>query len=160
MAKSTYTVIKVVLLLLIFFFFSASATQGQDAGSLKATIEAHYKSINTGQGENVNRQHREDISFFYGNGSMLVTMSDFETANRVGFSMESNDGESSTNVVPYNFSAKIYDNVGLATFYLWGSYGTGEDKDEGMWRVSAVWIFEDGVWREAHHHESPLVIAE
>jgi hypothetical protein len=51
-----------------------------------------------------------------------------------------------------HFKAQIYDNTGIATFYLEGSFG----ETSGIWRVSAVWIWEGGSWKEAHHHESRL----
>lgn len=147
-------------LVLVFITFTSQATQAQDVASLKEMIESHYKAINTGEGDIVTQQHQPDFTIFSRNGYMLITRDDIETVGNVGISSggdEDNEG-SSANVVPYNFRAQIYDNVGLATFYLWGSYGTGEDRVEGMWRVSAVWIYEDGQWREAHHHESPLII--
>lgn len=160
MEKIIFLWIRVALLILIILAFSTQAVQAQDASSLKETIIAHYKTINTG--ESVSEQHRPDFTIFFRDGTMLVTREDIEVANQVGFSSGNGDSDnnegSSANVIPYNFTAQIYDNVGLATFYLWGTYGSGEEKEEGMWRVSAVWIYEDGAWKEAHHHESPVKI--
>jgi hypothetical protein len=149
-----------ILNVFIIFALSIQILQAQDDASLQEAIEMHYRAINAGETETVTNQHLPDFSIFSRQGYMLVSRNDFETANKVGFSLggEENDEGSSSNLVPYNFSAQIYDHVGLATFYLWGSYGTGEDNVEGIWRVSAVWIFEDGEWREAHHHESDLKI--
>ena len=62
-----------------------------------------------------------------------------------------------TNVFMNGFSAQIYGNVGVALFYLTGSYTRGDAVRNGTWRVTAVWVHENGVWKEAHHHESPLV---
>jgi hypothetical protein len=57
-----------------------------------------------------------------------------------------------TNVTMKHFSSQIYNNVGVATFYLDGSHGD----INALWRVTAVWVWTDGVWKEAHHHESEL----
>ena len=51
-----------------------------------------------------------------------------------------------------SFNTQIYGDVGVVTFYLVGT----NDGQSVTNRVSAVWVYEDGVWREAHHHESPL----
>lgn len=158
MKKIVSSFLRVIVLLLILLVVSLFTVQAQDVASLKEAVVAHYKLINSG--EDVSDQHQSDFTIFFNDGSMLVSREDVAVANQVGFSSGDNDNEdeSGANVVPYNFKAQIYDNVGLATFYLWGSYGSGENKKEGMWRVSAVWIYEDGVWKEAHHHESPLKV--
>ena len=57
------------------------------------------------------------------------------------------------NVTMKHFNAQIYDNVGVAIFYLDGSFG----EITGLWRVSAVWVWDNGNWKEAHHHESKLI---
>lgn len=162
MGRIIFLGIRVALLILIILAFSTQAVQAQDASSLKEAIIAHYKAINTGESESVSEQHRPDFTIFFRDGTMLVAREDIEVANQVGFSSGNGDSDnnegSGANVIPYNFTAQIYDNVGLATFYLWGTYGSGEEKEEGMWRVSAVWIYEDGAWKEAHHHESPVKI--
>lgn len=150
--------LRILIVLLALLVFLPKILQAQDVASLKEAIITHYKFINAG--ENIGEHHRSDFTIFFNDGSMLVTTEDVEVANQVGFSSGEDDEESerNTNLVPYNFTAQIYDNVGLATFYLWGSYGSGEEEEEGMWRVSAVWIYEKGDWREAHHHESPLIV--
>ncbi|MDX1636748.1 MAG: nuclear transport factor 2 family protein [Balneolaceae bacterium] len=149
-------------LVLLVFILSYSLTlniYAQSAKSLHEKILSHYQAINTGEGESVRNHHLSDFSIFSRSGAMLVKRSDRQTAEKVAFSTGAeNDGSegSCCNVVPYNFSAQIYDNVGVATFYLWGMYGTGDNEVTGLWRVSAVWVFEDEEWKEAHHHESPV----
>jgi len=61
------------------------------------------------------------------------------------------------NVGMSTFNAQIYGDVALATFYLVGTVTRdGKTKDITN-RVSAVWVKVEGVWKEAHHHESQLL---
>ena len=60
------------------------------------------------------------------------------------------------NVYMNHFSAQIYGDVAIATFYLVGPRTVGGTTTISTSRVTAVWVREGGEWREAHHHESPL----
>ena len=57
------------------------------------------------------------------------------------------------NVYMSHFNAQLYGDVAVATFYLVGTHKT----TSGAWRVTAVWVREGDAWKEAHHHESPLM---
>ena len=133
-------------------YLFAVPANSQDAASLRSTIEQHYAAINSDDTETVLAQHRPEMSIFFWDGRLLTTGHDLEAAQRQGIAMDVGDA----NVFINDFSAQIYGDVGVATFYLVGSYTLGEDVERGTWRVTAVWVHEDGVWREAHHHESPL----
>lgn len=125
----------------------------QDAASLRAAIDSHYAAINSGEVEVVWEDHRPDMSIFPANGTMLVTGKDLQTGIAQGATPPFADD---ANVFVNDFTAQIYGNVGIATFYLVGSVTTDAQSTRGTWRVTAVWVHEDGQWREAHHHESPL----
>ena len=54
-------------------------------------------------------------------------------------------------------NAQVYGNVGIATFYLVGSVTYQGNTRSGTWRVTEVWVKQGSEWKEAHHHESPLL---
>jgi hypothetical protein len=85
---------------------------------------------------------------FLQNGGALYEAGFEKTASNMGAKLDWPEA----NVTMKHFKAQIYDNTGIATFYLEGSFG----ETSGIWRVSAVWIWEGGSWKEAHHHESRL----
>jgi ketosteroid isomerase-like protein len=61
------------------------------------------------------------------------------------------------NVRMSNFNAQIYGNVAVATFYLVGTNTRAGKTRSVTNRVSAVWVKDRNEWKEAHHHESPLM---
>ena len=121
----------------------------QDAESLKTRIEEHYAAIHAGDAEAVGSHHVPDFSIFPMSGHVLMEPGFYETAVRMGSEPQWPDVQ----VTMRHFSAQLYDDVGVATFYLDGSYGD----TFGTWRVTAVWLWRGGQWLEAHHPESRLV---
>ena len=130
----------------------AAPVQCQDAASLRSAIETHYAAINTNDMETTASHHRADFTVFLFDGKLLMTGDDLAAAARQ--QVEPDFGRSQ--VFISDFSAQIYENVGVATFYLVGTYTTADRVAEGTWRVTAVWVNEDGTWTEVHHHESAL----
>ena len=125
------------------------AATAQDAESLRSRIEAHYTAIHAADLDAVADHHLPEITVFPPTGHALME-SGFEDADaRMGTSI----GFPDTQVVMRHFTAQMYDDVGVATFYLDGFH----DGERGTWRVSAVWVWRNGEWLEAHHHESRLV---
>lgn len=55
------------------------------------------------------------------------------------------------------FRAQIFGNVAVATFYLVGTEIRDDKVRDITNRVTAFWVKSDGEWKEAHHHESPLL---
>ena len=47
-----------------------------------------------------------------------------------------------------HFSARLYGDIGIAMCYL--------DSTIRTTRVTAVWVWRSGEWKETHHHESRL----
>jgi len=121
----------------------------QDAESLRTRIEEHYTAIHAADSAAVVSHHLPEFSIFPMTGHTLLESGFSETAARMGADISWLD----TQVTMKHFSAQLYGNVGIAVFYLDGSYGVSS----GTWRVTAVWVWQDGEWKEAHHHESRLV---
>ena len=127
--------------------------QAQDAASLQAAIERHYAALNAGDVEEGWSHHLTDFSIFPPDGRLLVEPGFREAEDRQGVKPQAR----SANVSMNHFNAQIYGDVGVALFYLVGSHTVDEEVTTGTWRVSAVWVWRNGEWKEAHHHESPLI---
>lgn len=127
---------------------SATISFAQTSENLKERIQEHYKAIHADNLDHVISHHLNDFSLFMYNGTALLEPDWADTYNNMGSTLKF----PKPNVAMKHFSSQIYDNVGVATFYLDGSYG----EEHGIWRVTAVWVWKDGVWKEAHHHESRL----
>ena len=134
----------------------AVPARSQDAVSLRSTIEAHYSAINGEEGEVrdpkdveiIRGHHLPDFTLFPWHGGLLREAGWRDASKRMGATVEFQHA----NLRMTSFSTQIYGDVAVVTFYLVGT----NDGQSVTNRVSAVWVYEDGVWREAHHHESPL----
>lgn len=131
-------------LIAVALFLLPQFASGQDAESLRARIEAHYTAIHASDTETTRSHHLPEISIFPGDGHLLLEPGWDETGIRMGAEIPFPD----IAVTMKHFSAQLYGDVGIALFYLDGLEGTA--------RVSAVWVWRDGEWLEAHHHESWL----
>ena len=141
------TTIHLLLLLAL-----ATPALSQTAESLKGRIQEHYRAINAQDSDEVLGHHLEEFTHFPWNGGVFWESGSFEMGENMGFNMD----WPPDNVVMRHFNAQIHGNVGIATFYLEGNHG-----DEfGTWRVTAVWVWENGAWMEAHHHESELEVGD
>ena len=127
----------------------ATISFAQTAESLKERIQEHYRAIHARDTETLLSHHLEEFSIFFGNGSALFESGWGETYEKMGATFKL----AIPNVTMKHFNAQIYNNVGVVTFYLDGNYG----EEFGLWRVTAVWVWTNGVWKEAHHHESKLI---
>ncbi len=117
----------------------------QDADGLRARIEEHYTAIHAQDRDATRAHHLDEISIFPGNGHVLMEAGWEEGAARMGMELAFPDAR----VAMRHFSAQLYDDVGIALFYL--------DSPNGTFRVTAVWVWRDGKWMESHHHESRLI---
>ncbi len=148
--KTNTRYIFAVLLVTVLAFISAHATQAQEEDAVRATIEAHYTAIHAGDTPTIIGHHLEDFTIFGANGRPL---SDSGSGARMGATPDFGE----LNVFMSHFNVQIYGDVAVATFYLVGTRTKGDNVKSGTWRVSAVWVKEGDEWKEAHHHESPLV---
>ena len=138
--KTLFSTITLILIATISF--------AQTAESLKERIQEHYTTIHAGDSDTIMSHHLQEFSIFPNDGSALWESGWKETYKRMGAAFKF----PKTNVTMKHFSSQIYNNVGVATFYLDGT----RDDVSSLTRVTAVWVWTDGVWKEAHHHESEL----
>ena len=133
---------------------SARAQSPTDIAAVRATIERHYAAIRGGDNETVLAQHMPQFSWFPGAGELLWT---FETIEQQLTEVNAALGDATVDTHIRHLDVRLYGNVAVATYYLVGSVSAaGGVVTTGPWRVSEVWVREGNVWREAHHHESPL----
>ncbi len=140
----------------------AHAAQAQDAAAVRAAIERHYAAIHAQDLESIVQQHLPEFTWFSSDGRLLMEAGTAEAAARMGANLDFGGA----NVYMSHFNAQIYGDVAVATFYLVGTHAWGGGTNMmlpsspapvGTWRVTAVWVREGGEWKEAHHHESPLM---
>ena len=132
----------------ILLIFVATISLAQTVESLKERIQEHYTAIHANDSTVVSSHHLPEFSMFTGDGSAFMESGWEETLKKMGADFDF----PTINVTMKHFNAQIYDNVGVATFYLDGNYGD----TSGLRRVTAVWVWANGMWKEAHHHESRL----
>jgi ketosteroid isomerase-like protein len=92
------------------------------------------------------------MTWFSNQGQLMFESGGAEAAERMGATPD----YGTLNVYMNHFSAQIYGNVAVATFYLVGPRTVDGATRNSTSRVTAVWVREGGEWKEAHHHESPL----
>ncbi len=142
-------------IVIIFTFILSWSTQAvaDDAADVRATIERHYAAIHADNIESVIDQHLDDFTMFLADGSVLWDRDWSEVSERMGATVVF----PVLNVRMSNFNAQVYGNVAVATFYLVGTETRGDKDSFITHRVSAVWVKSGREWKEAHHHESPIV---
>jgi ketosteroid isomerase-like protein len=139
--------------IIIFLFFWSPQIVADDAADVRATIERHYAAIHAQNTEVVVSHHLADFTMFLADGGILWDSDWAEASERMGATTEF----PVLNVRMSSFDAQIYGNVAVATFFLVGTATRGDKTRDIINRVSAVWVKSSGEWKEAHHHESPLL---
>ncbi len=127
-----------------------------DVESLKTTIDAHWEAINANDDQTVIGHHMLRFTgFLLDEGPLWVLESEEDwTAIEEYFADAQSDWRAR------DFTIDLYGDVAVAAFYLEGSETWPDGRVvEGPRRVTAVWIWDGGEWKEAHHHDSPLVSA-
>jgi len=114
--------------------------------------EQHYAAIRASDNDAVLQQHLPEFTFFTNDGGLLWSFDSLDQ-QRTGFE---EPAYSSTKTIRH-CSAQLYGDVGIATYYLVGSETVGDSIKSGTWRVTEVWVRQGNQWKEAHHHESPLL---
>jgi len=142
-----------ILVITVLLIFSSPPVTADDAADVRATIERHYAAIHSDQIESVLNDHLKDMTMFLADGTVLWEHDWAEVSERMGATAVFG----ALNVRMSNFSAQIYGDVAVATFYLVGTETRDGKIRDITNRVSAVWVKSDGEWKEAHHHESPLL---
>ena len=144
---------KLVSACVFFGLLGSSLALADDAADVRATIERHYAAIHAEDRDTILSHHLVDFTIFASDGGVLNESDTFEVLDRMGATIDFGV----LNVRMTNFNAQIYGNVALATFYLVGTVTRGGNTRNITNRVSAVWVKGGSEWKEAHHHESPLL---
>ncbi|NIP18701.1 MAG: DUF4440 domain-containing protein [Xanthomonadales bacterium] len=142
-----------LLTMTIIAVYLSPLANADDAGDVRATIERHYAAINSGQLESVFNDHLDDMTMFLADGTVLWEGDWEEVSARMGATAVFGE----LNVRMSDFNVQLYGDVAVATFYLVGTETRADTVRDITNRVTAVWIKSGGDWKEAHHHESPLL---
>ena len=142
-----------ILLIAVLSISLSSPVTADDAADVRGAIESHYAAIHIDQIESVLNDHLENMTMFLADGTVLWEHDWAQVSERMGATAEFG----TLNVRMSNFRVQIYGNVAVATFYLVGTETRDGKVRDITNRVSAVWVKSDGEWKEAHHHESPLL---
>lgn len=132
----------------------AFAQSQQDAAAVCAVAERHYAAIRAGDFNTVLQQHLPEFTFFTSDGGLLWT---FRSIDQQRSEFQETDSSFTSRTYIRHCSAQVYGNVGIATYYLVGSVTSRGVTTNGTWRVTEVWVKQGNEWKEAHHHESPLL---
>jgi len=133
-----------------------TAAPQADVESLKTTINAHWEAINANDDQTVIGHHMPRFTgFLFDEGTLWVLESEEDQA---AIQEALRDSESDWRA--RDFTIDLYGDVAVAAFYMEGSATWPDGRVvEGPCRVIAVWIWDGDEWKEAHHHDSPLVSA-
>ena len=145
--------IRKFLALSIFSIFLSPHVMADDAADVRATIERHYAAIHADQIDSVLGDHLEDMTMFLADGTVLWEHDWAEVSERMGATVVFG----TLNVRMSNFNVHMYGDVAVATFYLVGTETRDGKVRDITNRVSAIWVKSGSEWKEAHHHESPLL---
>lgn len=132
----------------------AFAQNQQDAAAVCAIAERHYAAIRAGDINTVLQQHTPHFTFFTSDGGLLWTLRSLDH-QRTEFGETDPTWTSKTYI--RHCEAQVYGITGIATYYLVGSVTSNGITTNGTWRVTEVWVKQGNEWKEAHHHESPLL---
>ncbi len=144
---------RTLAILITLLMFLSPPALADDAADVRATIERHYAAINSQDGDTTSDHHLKDFTIFPANGGVLGEADGEAVNERMGATRDF----PALNVGMTNFNAQISDSVALATLYLVGTQTRGSKTRDITNRVSAVWVKVGREWKEAHHHESPLL---
>ncbi len=133
-----------------------TASPQADVESLKTTINAHWEALNAKDDQTVIGHHMLRFTgFLVDNGPLRVLESEEDYA-----AVEEAFADAQSDWRTRDLTVDLYGDVAVAAFYVEGSVTWPDGRVvEGPRRVTAVWIWDGGEWKEAHHHDSPLVSA-
>jgi len=132
----------------------AFAQSQEDAAAVCAVAERHYAAIRAGNFNAILQQHLPEFTFFTSNGGLLWT---FRSLDQQRTEFQETEPSFTSKTYIRHCNAQVYGNTGIATYYLVGSVTVGGNTTSGTWRVTEVWVKQGNEWKEAHHHESPLL---
>ncbi len=133
-----------------------TASPQADVVSLEATINAHWEAFNAGDSQTTAGQHLPRFTLYSMDDGPLWVLESQEDYAAIAetFADAQHDWRRR------DLTVDLYGNVAVAAFYAEGSTTWPDGRVvEGPRRVTEVWVWDGGEWKEAHHHDSPLLSA-
>ncbi len=130
---------------------AVARSAADDRATVESAIRAHWTAINGGDTATVGAQHAAGVT-------IIMT----EAADRFAIPSPTADSllPSLLTVKPQyvveDLQIQLFGDVGVASFYLGGGVRLANGRlDSRRRRVTEIWVRQsDGVWKEAHHHDS------
>ena len=132
----------------------ANSAGAQEEQAVKQAVMDHYAAINSFDLDAVIDQHAGSFNGFLGGGSPLVRF--HSRADQRKAWIDESTIEFTADLEVRDIVVEVLGEVAVAAFYLDGSWGPKDDPWDGPFRVTEVWVKQDGSWKELHHHDSPL----
>ncbi len=131
--------------------FSMSVAVADDAADVKANTLAALAAYNAGDVNNFVTHFLPEVSGFFFDGSPLTEGFDKKALKALY------DAGFKPNLETRQYAVKVYGNTAIVTAYFVGSLTwPGGTMQKGSWRFSETQIKQDGKWKIAHFHLSPL----
>ncbi len=133
-----------------------TASPQADVESLEATINAHWEAFSAGDRQTTADQHMARFTLFSMDDAPLWVLESEEDYAAIAEAW----ADAQHDWRPGDLTVDLYGNVAVAAFQAEGSTAWPDGRVvEGPRRVTEVWVWDGGEWKEAHHHDSPLVSA-
>lgn len=126
----------------------------QEDTAVRNAVLAHYEAVNAGDIPTVIEQHAANFNGFLGDGAPLVHFKSRDAQRKAW--IDESTIEFVSDLTVRDIVVEVVGDVAVAMFYLDGSWGPKDDPQHGPFRVTEVWVKQDGGWKELHHHDSPL----
>lgn len=125
-------------------------TEQQDIEAVRAAVDAHWAAINSGDSAAVQSHHTPDITLMMPQFERRFGDDSDEVRQLVA------SGKPTIPLVLRDVQVRLLGGgSALATFYMDGAFWAQRGGDDRRTRrVTEVWIRQDGIWKEAHHHDS------
>jgi len=129
---------------------------GQDSEAVRTAVLEHYAAIRNADFQAAAYHHTDGFTAFFTDGGLLTTYGTPE--EQAGLFQAMGDAGMRANWEVRQLEIRTYGDAAVATGYLVGTLQFPDGRmARGTWQLTEVWVREGGEWKEAHHHDSPLV---
>ena len=145
----------VVLLAVFALVLAPSVASADDEEDVIAAMLDYISGWNNGDAAKIAEYILPDAtSFTQGTGLAAGPFNQTNLQNNM-------DNGANFNLLFRNMKVQVYGDTAIFTAYEVGSIsGPQGQTNQGPWRYTSVLVKQDGVWKQAHRHASPLRTGE
>ncbi len=145
----------VVLTVMMGCLLLTTIALADDVDDIKAATMKHFTAFNAGDAAAHVRHHLAENTGFPPEGGLLEESASIEAQRKDLQALF--DAGMKPNLELQLLKVKVYGDTAVVTSYVVGTMTSPEGKTEQIKaRRTAVLIKQDGEWKEAHNHTSPL----